>query len=192
MTLDKVSLDKELMSAAFYDFSVSADKVPCQALRLIDKLVTGSLWRTMVKENEVLNITLPKMYDFLRQCTANPSLFVDGTNLLFLELIIEDDRLTTLLNIESDEPGLMLKQCLWLIFAGFVSVSERMLEDHLIGGKYSEPNDDLRRESMGAPRNNSNPERDFGILDRLKKLKPKALDITYEGMIMFTRNNTRK
>ena len=67
-----------------------------------------------------------------------------------------------------------------------------MLEDHLIGGKYSEPNDDLRRESMGAPRNNSNPERDFGILDRLKKLKPKALDITYEGMIMFTRNNTRK
>ena len=66
----------------------------------------------MVKENEVLNITLPKMYDFLRQCTANPSLFVDGTNLLFLELIIEDDRLTALVNIESDEPGLMLKQCL--------------------------------------------------------------------------------
>ena len=66
----------------------------------------------MVKETEVLNITLPKMYDFLRQCTANLSLFVDGTNLLFLELIIEDDGLTTLLNIESDEPGLMLKQCL--------------------------------------------------------------------------------
>ena len=43
VTLDKVSLDKELMSAAFYDFSVSAEKLPCQALRLIDKLVTGSL-----------------------------------------------------------------------------------------------------------------------------------------------------
>ena len=36
--------------------------------------------------------------------------FVDGTNLLFLELIIEDDRLTALVNIESDQPGLMLKQ----------------------------------------------------------------------------------
>ena len=52
------------------------------------------------------------MYDFLKQCATDQSLFLDGTNLLFLELIIEDDRLTTLLNIESDEPGLMLKQCL--------------------------------------------------------------------------------
>ena len=42
VTLDKVSLDKELMSAAFYDFNVSAEKLPCQALRLIDELVTGS------------------------------------------------------------------------------------------------------------------------------------------------------
>ena len=66
-----------------------------------------------------------------------------------------------------------------------------MLE-HLIGGRYSEPNEELRRESMGVPTTNANPERDFGILDRLMKLKPKALDIIYEGMIMFTRNNTCK
>ena len=66
-----------------------------------------------------------------------------------------------------------------------------MLEDHLISGKYSEPNEELRRESMGVPTNYSNPE--TWILDRLMKLKPKALDIIYVGMmIMFTRNNTRK
>ena len=86
----------------------------------------------------------------------------------------------------------MLKQCLSLIFAGFVTVSERMLEDHLIGGKYSEPNEELGRESMGVPTTNANPERDFGIWDRLMKLKPKALDIIYERMIMFTRSNTSK
>ena len=28
------------------------------------------------------------------------------------------------------------------------------------------------------------------MLDRLMKLKPKALEIVYEGMIMFTCNNT--
>ena len=67
-----------------------------------------------------------------------------------------------------------------------------MLEDHLIGGKYSEPNEELRRESMGVPTTNANLEGDFGILDRLMKLKPKALDIIYEEMIMFTRNNTGK
>ena len=192
--LDNVSLDNKLMSAAFYDLHVLAYKVACQALGLIDKLVTGPLWRTMVKEKEVLDMSLhyQKMYDFFKQCAADPSLFLDGTNLPFPDLIIEDDRLTALLNIESDEEGLMLKQCLSLIFAGFVTVSERMLEDHLIGGKYSEPNEELRRESMGVPTTNANPERDFGILDRLMKLKPKALDIIYEGMIMFTRNNTCK
>ena len=192
--LENVSLDNKLMSAAFYDLHVLAYKVACQALGLIDKLVTGPLWRTMVKEKEVLDMSLhyQKMYDFFKQCAADPSLFLDGTNLPFPDLIIEDDRLTALLNIESDEEGLMLKQCLSLIFAGFVTVSERMLEDHLIGGKYSEPNEELRRESMGVPTTNANPERDFGILDRLMKLKPKALDIIYEGMIMFTRNNTSK
>ena len=56
----------------------------------------------MVKEKKVLN---QKMFDFLKQCVADPSLFLDG---------------------------------------------------------------------------------------RLMKLKAKALDITYEGMIMFTRKNTRK
>ena len=29
------------------------------------------------------------------------------------------------------------------------------------------------------------------MLDKLMKLRPKALDIVYEGMIMFTANNTR-
>ena len=192
--LENVSLDNKLMSAAFYDLHVLAYKVACQALGLIDKLVTGPLWRTMVKEKEVLDISVhyQKMYDFFKQCAADPSLFLDGTNLPFPDLIIEDDRLTALLNIELDEEGLMLKQCFSLIFAGFVTVGERMLEDHLIGGKYSEPNEELRRESMGVPTTNANPERDFGILDRLMKLKPKALDIIYEGMIKFTRNSTSK
>ena len=60
-------------------------------------------------------------------------------------MVNEDDQLTVLLNIESDEKGLMLQQCLSLIFAGFVTVSERMLEDHLVDGKYYEPNENSGR-----------------------------------------------
>ena len=58
----------------------------------------------MVKENEVLDMSLhyQKLLDSFKQCATDPSLFSDGTNLLFPELIIEDDRLTALLNIESD------------------------------------------------------------------------------------------
>ena len=83
-------------------------------------------------------------------------------------------------------------QCLVLIFAGFVNLSERMLGDHLVGGNYSDPNEETRKESKAVPATNANPERDFGMLDRLMMLKPKALEIIYEGIIMFTRNNTSK
>ena len=87
----------------------------------------------------------------------------------------------------------MLKQCLELLFGGFVSVTERMLSDHLVDGiygKYADPDEDLYRESKAVPTTNANPERDFGMLDRLMKLKPEALEVVYKGMIMFTRNNT--
>ena len=56
--LYNVSLHDKLMSAAFYDLHVLAYKVACQALGLIDKLVTGPLWRTMVMEKEVLDMSL--------------------------------------------------------------------------------------------------------------------------------------
>ena len=57
--------------------------------------------------------------------------------------------------------------------------------------KYAAPDQNLCQESVSVPTTNANPEQDFGMLDRLMmKLKPKALEIVYEG-IMFTSNNTR-
>ena len=45
----------------------------------------------------------------------------------------------------------MLKQCLELIFGGFVSISKKMLEDHLHGGKYAAPDDSPCQESVLFP-----------------------------------------
>ena len=44
-----------------------AFRVACQALDLIDKYVTGTLWRMMVKKMEVLNVSkhYQKMKTFL-------------------------------------------------------------------------------------------------------------------------------
>ena len=106
--------------------------------------------------------------------------------------MVEDDRFTALLEFEDNESKMMLKQCLELIFRGFVSVTERMLQDHIAGGKYATHDEDLRRESIAVPTTNTNPEHDFRILDRLMKVKPKALDLVYEGIIMLTQNNTSK
>ena len=39
---------------------------------------------------------------------------------------------------------------------------------------------------------NVESERDFGMLDQLTKLKPKALDLAYEGNILYIRNKTNE
>ena len=110
----------------------------------------------------------------------------------FPELVRADDRLASLLSFDyGPNVKLMLKQCLELIFGGFVSISKKMLEDHLHGGKYAAPDQNLCQESVYVPTTNANPEQHLGMLDRLMKLKPKALEILYEGIIMFTSNSTR-
>ena len=81
-------------------------------------------------------------------------------------------------------------QCLELIFGSFIVVSNRMLKDHLKGGKYADPSRELMKEAKSTSTTNAEAERDFGMLDRFKKLKPKALDLTIEGIIMYSRNKT--
>ena len=51
--------------------------------------------------------------------------------------MVEDDRLTALLEFETNKTITMLKQCLKLKIGRFVSVTERVLHDHIAGGKYA-------------------------------------------------------
>ena len=118
--------------------------------------------------------------------------FLEGTNSLFPDPVREDVRLASLLCFDyRPNAKLMLKQCPELMFGGFVSILKKMLGDHLHGGKYAAPDQNPCQETLSVPTTNANPEQDFGVLDRLMKLKPKALDFVYEGIIMFTGNNTR-
>ena len=80
-------------------------------------------------------------------------------------------------------------QCLELIYGSFV-VSNRMLKDHVKGGKYAEPSRELMIEAKSTSPTNAEAEKDFGMLDHFKKLKPKTLDLTVEGIIMYSRNKT--
>ena len=45
---------------------------------------------------------------------------------------------------------------------------------------------------MTVSTTNADPEQDFEMLDRLMRVKPKALDLVYEGVIMFHKNKTAK
>ena len=85
----------------------------------------------------------------------------------------------------------ILKQLLTIIFSAFVMISERILHDHL-HGKYKSPSTQLAEEAKNVPTTNAPAERDFGILNRLLKSKPKALDLVYEGLIMCKTNGTKE
>ena len=85
----------------------------------------------------------------------------------------------------------MTIQALELIMGSFVVVTQRMLSDHLKGGKYENPSKELREECRNALKSNVVPERDFGMLDHLLAQKPNATTLVYEAIIMFSKNDTR-
>ena len=84
----------------------------------------------------------------------------------------------------------MVKQCLEIIFGEFLVVSRRVLHSHLKEGVFAIITEELKKEASSVTTTNAAAERDFAMLDRLKKSKPRALDIVYEGMTMFSLNKT--
>ena len=92
---------------------------------------------------------------------------------------------------EFENDTTMVKPLLEIIFSSFVTVSKTMLFDHL-EGDLANPSDTLFNEGKSVPTSNVVSERDFGLLDALVKLKPKALDIVKEGVIMYKLNKTKE
>ena len=120
----------------------------------------------------------------------NASNFVKGEKSFFPEFVHKDNIYFKLVkqNEIMDKPTI---QCLEIVFSFFVRVSEQMLKDHLQGVKYDAQSVDLISKSKLTPTTNAEAECDIGMLDILKKLKPRALDLTIEGMVMFSKNNTK-
>ena len=63
---------------------------------------------------------------------------------------------------------------------------------YLKGGKYSAITHELEKETMTVSTRNACPKRDFGMMDRLMRVKPKALCLIYKGVIMFCKNKAAK
>ena len=189
--LDKDN-ENQLVVAVKRDLKVRNFKVGCRALGLINKLVTGPLWRKMVEEKSAISMSghYQKMVQCFKKWADNPNDFILGKDSLFDNLLHKDDIFEAL--IEPNEADFdLLKQLLSIIFGAFVMISERMLYDHLHGA-YKSPSAKLVEEAKNVPTTNAAAERDFGMLDRLMKSKPKALDLVYEGIIMYTTNHTKE
>ena len=65
-----------------------------------------------------------------------------------------------------------------------------MLQGHLEDGKYSNPIQQLMKETVSVSTTNSIAERNFGMLGKFMREKPNANMMTYESIIMNRTNKT--
>ena len=70
------------------------------------------------------------------------------------------------------------KQCLEIIFGNLCIIARRMLDHHLQGGNYSDPSQQLMKETVSISTTNSIAEHNFGMLDRFIRDKPNTNMIT--------------
>ena len=181
-------------SISFYTSS-NVHIAGCRALGIIDKLLTGPLWRHIENSEHILDLN-DIWFVFLRNLerfSQDASELISG-NPIFPDFTIKDKIYDMLFKPFSEEVDLLTLEALQILCTNFLIIIHRQLGDNLPGGKFSkegaENYDELKQQSMKVSNTNIISERDFANLDRLQREKPNANVIALEGMILFTNNKT--
>jgi len=165
----------------------------CRALGLIDKIVTGPLWRKLVsKSMSVLSMgaTYCEIKEQFDLWSEDASSLIDGSAICMADIDIHKDMVWEAL-IQSDSSDAATIEVLQLLFQAFSVTTQRLLVDHLPGGTHHDVTDEeIIAESASVPTTNTSPERDFAILDRYLREKPNANLVALEALILFSHNKT--
>ncbi|MCH2377670.1 MAG: hypothetical protein MK231_04815, partial [Pelagibacterales bacterium] len=194
---DDVFEENRLLSAVYHDLGEPAYIIGCRALGLVNKFLTGPLWRLLVKIKNILELNeyYQRIEQLSQQISNDASEFLSGNVIFFEEfedsLMSKDDIYYKLLE-PSEKYDHLTKQLLEILFASFAMITNRMIGDHLKDGKYDKPSSALIAQSESVPNTNVYPESNFGCLDRLIREKPNANEITLEAIIMCKSNNTQQ
>ena len=187
--------DNPLLKAVLADLNEPIFLAGCKALGLINKLVTGPLWRTLESDISILEIN--KVYTKLRdkfcEWSADSTEILEGANTLFDASCYKqnDPVFLSLLKDDNDvnENTLIILQ---IIFKAFHLLCEHMLVDHLPGGIHDNDTVAYREETRSVPKTNTISERDFALLDRFIRERPNSTTIAIESLVLFSNNKTRK
>ena len=191
--LKEVTVNKNRLHTAILS-DISNDDIlsGCRALGLINKFMTGPLWRAMVEpDTNILQMSpiYSSMLDSLNQWSVNPDEVLSGTALPFPNAVVEKDDVLTKLCTE-DGTDAKTRQLLKEMFDALIPKWERWFTEHLPGGLYSSPSEDLVTQAANVPTTNVISERDFAQLDRARTIAPHANTQYHEGKIMYRNNNT--
>ena len=161
----------------------------CGALGIIDKLVTGPLWRkladpsTSICEMRAVYTSLCENFD---GWSTNSQDLLDGSAKAFTDAEVSVDEVQNELftSCENDATTLAVLQ---LLFTAFALYSRRLLTGHLPGGKFHVIS---AIDTNSVATTNVVNERTFAQLDHLKREKSNASVLAIEGMLLFAINKT--
>ena len=151
--------------------------VGCRALGLIDKIVTGPIWRKL-KESSLSVLDMGQVYCDIKEnfdtWSEDASIVLTGAATLKSATVLHKDEVWNSLT-ESSENDAKTQELLHILFKTFSATTQRLLIDHLPKGKYhSVVGTTIISETASVPTANVSPEHDFAILDRLMRQKPNA------------------
>ena len=185
--------ENRLLQAVLADLRDPVCIADCRALGLIDKVVTGPLWRKL-SESSISVLEMGSVYTEMKAMfdswSGDSHALIEGSATLKEAGDVHTDEVWNAL-IESNATDVMTQELLHLFFAAFSAITQRLLLDHLPGGKYHVVADTVMvQETASVPTTNVAPERDFAIMDRLMREKPNASHVALESMILYSHNKT--
>ena len=170
----KINSDNNLLLSVDWDLGVISYRVGCWALVLIEKLVSGPLWKIISKEKQILNMSAhyQDLLSFFEVCADDASAFMKGDKTFCDFAFVNQDACYRKLITPDELIDDMTKQALEINFSGLAVVTKLMLHDHVGDGKFANGRNDqqLVKETQSVNTTNNEAERDFGILDRLMNL----------------------
>ena len=159
----------KLLRAVLADIEVPEFIAGCKALGLINKTITGPLWR-VIESKDLSILDMSHRYQILVECierwSQDASSVVSCEAVLFSDFPPSDDHITHDLAAPSELDS-TVQEILQVIFCAFSNLLSRLLVDHLPGGYLDEPSKQLKIETRSVPNSNTISEQDFAKLDRL-------------------------
>ena len=133
----------------------------CRALSLIDKIVTGPIWRKL-KESSLSILDMGQVYCDMKESfdawSVDASSVLTGAATLKSTATLHKDEVWNSLT-ESSKNDTETQELLHILFKTFSTTTQRLLIDHLPKGKYHSVVDTtIINETASVPTTNVSPE----------------------------------
>ena len=132
-----------------------------------------------------------RLHECVRTWMTNPQDLLDDTAIMFDDFAPQKNDIHEALYADVDEDTeFNTRHAVSIILHNLFVCITRQLEDHLPGGKYHKPGDNVIKETKTCPKDNVAGERVFAGLDYLKRKSPNISALAMQGVLLWSMNKT--